>query len=494
MDFLDPQKQKQHRFRLTLGYILIGLALAMATTILMYKAYGFGLDRHGRVIQSGLLFLSSQPSGADIYVNGKSLGDQTDTRLNIPAGQYTFELRRDGYRTWKRAITSEGGSVQRFDYPFLFPTVLKTTTTKQYDAQPVFTTQSPDHRWLLVEPAGSADFDEYDLKSKVPAAKLLSVPLEVVSAGTTTTGWQEVEWSKDNRHLLLRRLYQKAGIAGSEYIMLDREEPTSSVNLSILLGFTPTTLKLRDGAYDQYYAYDQNNSALFTATLKKPTPQPYISDVLAFETDGSDTVLYVTNAEAPPGKVLVRVRQGDEVFTLKNLAVDTSYLLELGRYTSAWYVAAGGVSEGKVYVYKEPVAALQKDAKKVLVPVHILKMAAPSYISLGPSKRIIMIESGDSFAVYDFQTRKGYAYQLKLPIDAGMHATWMDSYHFALFSGQDLKIFDYDGSNRQSLFAASPGAGPYFDAAYAKMYSVSILQTTGGVALQSTALLTPADQ
>lgn len=493
MDFLDPQKQKEHRFRLTVGYILIGLALAMATTILMYKAYGFGLDKHGRVIQNGLLFLSSQPSGADIYIDGK-LADQTNTRLGVPAGQYTFEIKRDGYRTWKRAITSEGGSVQRFDYPFLFPTSLKTSTTKQYAAAPVFTSQSPDHRWLLVEPLGTPDFDLFDLNAKQPTAKVLSVPVDIVSAATTTTGWQEIAWAKDNRHLLLRRLYDKSGIAGSEYILIDRQEPTSSVNLSLTLGFTPTILSFRDDAYDQYYAYDQNNSALFTASLKKPTPQPFLDHVLAYETEGPDTVLYVTDKDIPAGKLAARVRQGDNTYTLKTFNGGSNFLLELGQFADTWYMALGMASEGKVYVYREPIAAIQDKPKQALVPVHILKVANPSHISFSPSNRILMIENADSFAVYDAQTRKGYAYQLKMPVDAGVHAEWMDGYHFSLFSGQDLKIFDYDGANRQSLFAANPGAGPYFDADYLKMYTLSITQTTGGTALQSTALRTPQDQ
>ncbi|MET0779823.1 MAG: PEGA domain-containing protein, partial [Candidatus Saccharimonadales bacterium] len=88
MDFLDPKKQKAHARRLTLGYALIGLVLLLGTTILLYLAYGFGIDKNGRVIQNGLVFISSQPSGADIYINGQSKG-QTDTRVVLPAGSYT---------------------------------------------------------------------------------------------------------------------------------------------------------------------------------------------------------------------------------------------------------------------------------------------------------------------------------------------------------------------------------------------------------------------
>ena len=46
MDFLDPKKQKAHDRRLTIGYIIIGLVLLLATTILLYLTFGYGIDRH----------------------------------------------------------------------------------------------------------------------------------------------------------------------------------------------------------------------------------------------------------------------------------------------------------------------------------------------------------------------------------------------------------------------------------------------------------------
>ena len=148
MEFLDPKKQKAHLIRLIIGYVLITIALVLTTIILLYQAYGFGL-RNGEVIQNGLIFMSSHPDPADIYVNNQKRDEKTNSRLLMPAGQYTFRLERDGYRPWKRAISVEGGSVGRFDYPFLFPTKLTTTTTKKYEARPSVVTQSPDQRWVL---------------------------------------------------------------------------------------------------------------------------------------------------------------------------------------------------------------------------------------------------------------------------------------------------------------------------------------------------------
>lgn len=297
MDFLDPKKQKAHRIRMAIGYAVLTVALLLATTILLYLAYGFGVDKNGRIIQNGLVFVSSQPTGAAIYVNGTQKG-QTNTRLTLAAGVYTVQIKLNGYHTWQRAITAEGGSVERFDYPFLFPYSPITTVTKQYTPAPAFATESQNRQWLLVQTAAADQFDLFDLSASKPVAKPLVVPSTVFTAATTTTGWQQVMWSNDDRHVLLRRLYQKNGQAGSEYILLDRQDVAQTQNLSTILGFNPATVDMKNGAYDQYYVYDQNAQQVLTATLKKPTPEPFLQNVSAWKSDGA-TVLYTTSDGAP---------------------------------------------------------------------------------------------------------------------------------------------------------------------------------------------------
>jgi len=487
MDFLDPKKQKAHSVRLLIGYALIGAALVMATTILLYQAYGYGVDRNGRVFQNGLLFMSSRPSGAAIYSNGERQKSDTNSRLAFPAGQYVFELKRDGYRDWKRAITVEGGSVQRFDYPLLFPKELKTSITKQYSAQPGALMQSPDRRWLMVQSTSPNIFDIYDLNTDNPTAQQITVPTDSMSAGTITLGWEQLEWANNNRHVLLRRTYDRAGSSGQEYILFDREEPEESTNLSVLLGFTPSDIALRDKKFDQYYAFDQNNGTLFSASIEEPTPQPLLEDVLAFESEGPDTLLYVTSKDAPKGKSLV---EGDDDYLLRQVASGSPYLLELGRYEGNWLVVAGVASEDRVYVYKNPLDTLRSGERKAAAPVYILKTPAPGYLSFSVNGRFAMIENGDSFAVYDAETDKGYAYALQIPVDAPLgRATWMDGHRLQLVSNGQLVVFDFDGTNRQTLMSLHPGFTPYYNRDYGFAYTIS-----PAFALSSTSLRIPEDQ
>ena len=489
MDFFDPQKQKRHAIRLAVGYALLGVVLVLATTILLYQAYGFGLDKDGRVIQNGLIFVSSHPSGAAIYINGKKFKDTTNTRMNLPSGQYVMELKRDGYRNWKRVVTSEGGTVERFDYPFLFPFSLQTKDVKQYSVAPSFSAQSVDRRWLLVSTAEPNKFDLYDLSQKKVSASTLTLSPEVLAAGTTTTGWQLVEWAKDNKHALLKRTYDKAGTPGSEYILVDRENPDQSQNLSVVFGFTPTAIELKSQTYDQYYLYDQASSQVFTASLKQPTPQPYVTGALGFASEG-DVVVYATADGAEPGKVLIRIKEKDsQPFTVRQVAANTTYLYDLAVYENNLYLAAGAASENKVFVYKDPIGMFKRSPADPLIPVQILKVTAPTYVSFSANKEIALAESANQFSVYDAETKHAYTYQTAQPLDAPqVHATWMDGTHLTFTSGGKLTVLDFDGANVQQLEAASPSLLPAFDNNYHYVYVLS-----PGNSLTSTALMTPQD-
>ncbi|HEY5805953.1 MAG TPA: hypothetical protein VIS56_01030, partial [Candidatus Saccharimonadales bacterium] len=304
-----------------------------------------------------------------------------------------------------------------------------------------------------------------------------------------TTGWGEVAWAKDNRHLLLRRSYDKAGQPGSEYILFDREQPQLSQNLSVAFGFNPTVVELRGLAHDQYYLYDQASGQLFTASLKQPTPQPYLSGVLAFASE-KDTVVYATAQDAEAGTVLIRAKAKDDApVTIRQVPAGTNYLLDMAVYEDGLYLAAGAASENRVFLFKDPIGSLKDRPKEALVPVQILKVEAPNFVSFSKNQRFVIAENSDKFSVYDAETDRGYVYQSKAPLDAPQtHATWMDGFRLSYVSGGKVVVFDFDGTNLQSLSAASPNYAPVFDRDYRFLYTLD-----GQNALTSTALLTKED-
>lgn len=499
MDFLDPKKQRQHMIQLLVGYVLIGVAIVIATVILLYQAYGFGLDKDGEVIQNGLVYVSSRPRGTAIYLNGLLKNDRTNAKLQLPAGDYTIELRRSGYRNWQRDVQLAGGVIEHFDYPLLFPTTMTAAKIKDYAAAPGLLTQSPDHRWLLLQQPGSVSaFEVYDLNASsaelATKQTVLTMPDALVtSPASENQNFKLVEWSTDNRHILLEHTYAD----GNEYLIVDRSDPTSSINLTQTLRLTAgQTVTLRDKKYDQYYIFDAAAKQLQTASLNAGTTQtPLLSGVLAYKSYSDDTIVYATAEGAAAGKVMTMLHDGDITYKIREQSAAGPYLLDVAKYDGDWFVVSGSGADNKVYVYKNPQSVLKAGKVSVLVPVSILKVTAPTYVAFSSSTQYIVAEGGTNFASYDAETNRSYAYTTTAALDTpATHATWMDNSRLIYVSGGKLVVFDYDNKNLQTLIAADPAYLPYFDRDYETVYTMTAGQSAENAVLSATSLLTAADR
>lgn len=473
MEFLDPKKRRAHTIRLFIGYFLIATALILTTVILLYQAYGFGI-KNGQVIQNGLIFVSSNPSAADIYVNGQKRSEQTNVRLLMPAGQYTFELKRDGYRPWKRAINVEGGTVSRFDYPLLFPTALTPTAKKTYDMQPRIASQSPDRRWVLVQGAVEYNrFDIFDLSKPDKDPIVFDLPAAATRLTAGTHSWKLVEWSGDNSHVLLQHVTDDGGKVAAEYVLIDREAPEKSVNLTAAFGMNPATLRLLDKKFDKYVLYTPEDKKLYTATLDAPKPVVKLENVYGFKTYDDNKFLYVADDPATE-TMAVRLLDGEKTYDIKHVTPAAEYMLELAQYDGNWYLVAGSPTESRTYVFKNPVAALNAQPSQPLVPVRVLKTANPTHVSFSSNTRFIMVQNGQQYAVYDAESDKGYAYTVEAPMDAPQqHAEWIDGHHLSFVSGGKTYVFDYDNTNPATLTASDPAFKSFFRGDFKQLYSLA---------------------
>lgn len=495
MDFLDPKRQRAHTIRLIVGYILLGIVILIGTVILLYQAYGFTLNDQGKIIQNGLVFVSSSPAGGKVLIDGVQK-TTTNTRLELPSGSYGMQVARDGYGIWKRTITVEGGTVVRFPYPILFPSHLVTANTKSYANSPLLMTESPNHRWLMLETNVLGVFDRFDLTASKQQPTSVVIPDGLLTPATKTQDLSVIAWANDNRHILMRHDYDGT----YEYILFDTQSPGNSVNLSKNIGLnTTSTLTLNNGAYDHYFVYDAKTTVLSTAVLGNATITPVLQYVVAYQAADPNDIIYVTLQGAPTGKARVMLYQGGVSYLLRTVTQSSSYLLALQKFSGSWYVAAGVTSENRVYVYQDPVSILQNDPSTVLIPVHILQVTSPTSLSFSPSGQYVVAENALGFATYDAQYDKGYSYTLTVPMDAPQQtAAWIDGAHMSFVSNGKVYIFDYDGANQRALEPADSQYTPVLDQATKYIYAIADVPNSTKTAttptLTNTALLIPADQ
>jgi hypothetical protein len=491
MDFLDPLYNRRHTIRLYTGYGLVAIAIFLAVTMLLLIAYGFQLSKNGQVIQNGLLFASSKPVGAKLYIDGVAENKQTNTRLNIAEGTYQMELKRDGYREWQHRIEIVGGRVFRYDYPLLLPDILTTTTTRILGTTaPGIVTQTPDHRFLLVQQSPLVPtFLVFDLKNPSTKPTTLSVPAANYTIGGAQS-WHFVSWASDNDHLLLKHGY---GAKAAEYILLDRTAPTTSVNLSSLFktGAQPAMI---GGKFDSYYLYSPASQLLQTATINEPTPQVVLRKVLEYQAYKTNNLLYVTLDSNVAAQVEVHLRSGGEDHILLRLPKASRYLLALSTYSGDTYVAVANPAKQLVHVYRNPISQLAVGLTPL--PTVSLKLAAPTFLKFSVGGRFVLAERGMDFAVYDAEYKQTASYHMPQPLDKGQaHAEWLDGAHLQYVSNKQVYLFDYDGQNSQLLVPAMPETQAFYDNDYTFMYTIaSPTANSSHYLLTSTSLRTPADQ
>lgn len=492
MDFLDPKKVKRHTILLYCGYALIGIAIVISTIVLIYQANGFGVNSKGQLVQNGLVFYSSHPNPADIYLNDQKNNSQTNTRLSVPAGSYNVRLVREGYHDWRHPLNVVGADVQHFDYPFLFPEELDTENRATYQEAHGIATQSRDRRWLVVQQSPTATkFDVYDLDNPDEAAEAVTLPAGIATLGGAEQRWEVVQWANDNQYVLLKH----SNATASEYIVLHRTDPDKALNLNKALSTNPVELTLIDNKYDQYHLFDPASGVLSRATLDQPEATELLEGVLEYKAYGTKTLVYVTRKDALEGKARVMMQVGDKNYPVRDVAADTTYLLDMAGYRGAPYVVLSASSENIMYVYRDPVAQLGDDDLDMPDALRAIKITSPTYLSFSPNAQYVVAQGGTQFALYDIFLKRAHSYTHDAPLDAPQqHAEWMDGNRLTYVSGGKLVVFDYDHRNPHTLMSATAGAAPFFSPDYNEVYAFA--PGTAGAASQLTLthLLVEADR
>lgn len=102
--------------------VKILVVLFFFALIVAFIAYsrGYRFDRHTRsIVPTGIIAVTSSPKASQIFINGKFKG-ATDTNLTLPPGDYSVEVKKEGYITFTKKITLKGEIVESVN-ALLFP-------------------------------------------------------------------------------------------------------------------------------------------------------------------------------------------------------------------------------------------------------------------------------------------------------------------------------------------------------------------------------------
>ena len=123
------------RKQLLISFFIFLILLGVTTLVIFYgKGYrlGFG-EGTPKVSKTGLLVATSTPDGAQVLIDG-NLTTATDNTLDLLPGEYTVEIKKEGYFPWKKTLRVQKELVTKAD-ALLFPIApkLESITTTGVD-------------------------------------------------------------------------------------------------------------------------------------------------------------------------------------------------------------------------------------------------------------------------------------------------------------------------------------------------------------------------
>lgn len=486
MDYLDPDKKRQHTRRLFIGYGLMAVLIGLGTILLVLFAYGFSFDRStGSIIQNGLVFVDTNPVEANVYVNGELRG-RGDQRLVLPDDEYSIEVQEPGYRSWYKDLSLAGGSLIRLSYPFLFPETIETSTYRRFSQEPNLLSTSPDRRWLLLQESEDiTSFVLYDLEQGINLPTFFSLPTGVVQQGASGSELSIVEWSNDNEHVIVKHSHDD----GAEYILVNRLDASLSQNLTDRFSdYTFQDISLIDKQYDQYHLFDRQTGELVQAELQSNNAELVLEDVITYRSHGEDALLYVrelpridegadsNDVAQAPETVGVFMERDDSVYQIDSLpkAPATDYLLDLARFSGSWYVAVGYAQERRVLIYQDPIELLEQNEVTSLSPVATLHTDTdPHHVSFSTNARNIALQASEEYAVYDAEREEIHNFRVAEEGTELPRGYWMDGHRLTTIQDDRLFVADFDGENQQEISHCVSGYRSLFDTDYEYAYCIA---------------------
>jgi len=499
MDYLDPVKKKAHKRRIYVGYGLFAIAIGLATLIIGFLANGFYVDRSGDFIQNGLVFIDSRPNNANVYLNGEKQQSTTDARLVVPSGAYDILVEKDGYRDWRRSLTLEGGSLRRLTYARLIPEQLETISNLDLRSDPLDALQSIDKKWIMLSHRDNpSTMTLIDTEQTPISTQSVVLPQAVVNDSELAGVVEFVEWSDNDTDLLVTYTIGDR----IEYILVNRENPIESQNITTLLQSPDDNISLISRDNNRFFVYQNDTKLLYEATLDNGLSDNPVTEtpLLAYQTFSDDWLLYVRES-GDEGLVDVRFLRDDKDIQIKQLKTSDTYLLELAKLGNAPVMAISSPVEDRAIVYNDPQNYLNENPdSKIPVATTVLRLPGIVGLTISSDSSVVLGYSGSAMASHEFEADRSYIIDIDGAISTAIKPRWIDGQHLVFSNDGVQNMIDFDGSNNYTLVESMTGLGSFYtdDISQILSFSAAIAATETEPAvpsrLTSTSLLTEEDR
>lgn len=417
-------------------WTLLAAGVVVTTILLVALGRGYSYDfRTGALKLHGLVVFSSSPSGADIFLGGKTIYRRTPYRSTLEAGEYLFSVTKTGYRDWTKRITVYPSEVSWVQYILLIPTQIKQTTVTTGTAFSMLTTSFDHHHFAYVGADGAVWTFDSNLakptKLYQPVAAAAGQPVEQVS---------QLAWSHDASHLLVTTTNGTQPV----YRLVSLSDG-SSIDLTTSFGFDFSGLRFSPSNWQLLYWISPEGLRQLNVG-NKTVSAVLASNVVTYDFSGNQ-IIYVQTQDKGDD-LLVMDQSGQDQHQLAVLSPSPTYLLSTGSYRNAPMAAVLATATRTITLY----SGINGSQPTSRVITH-----SADALAFNTDGRFLNYQNGTRLATYDFEKSQTDLFGPSL--QPYQMVQWFDTYHLLVAAGNELSLVEYDGGNQTNITGAVASSG-----------------------------------
>ncbi len=433
------------------------LTVALTVIVLAFLVSGYWLNSNLEVERQGMLQVSSNPTGANVLIDGESSWLQrTNTSKVLPVGEHTITLTKDGYDTWSKTIAISEGLLYRLHYPRLF---LLDRTPEQYldTSNLIYATVSPDRESILLI-NNTTKWSLVRLSDEKPEPRVVDVSGIFSGASSDpdalfSSTILASNWSRDGSRAILKT---QSGDS-TEWVLLDVRNPSHSINLTREFSSDFSEIQIADDSANTLLAVQDgnlrkidtsarsmstvlvtgisffdhfDNEVVFTAVA------PVVSESdSSTDAESSADVEPTTDSDVVSAPYYVGSLKLGNDKTTRLLPLSSPAKVVISKFYDDKYLTL--LDGSQVQVYRKDDLSLYTE--------HSLSFE-PAIITVGHDGEFISMSTGAHFATLDMESNE--IADWSAPSE---HFGWLDDDMVYAVSDGELIVYDYDGLNRRVL-------------------------------------------
>lgn len=263
----------------------------------------------GRLERTGVMFISTKPSNAKIFLNGKEEKSETPTRIRrLLPGKYEVRIEKEGYHPWVRTVEVRSRETSFLNNLALFRQGVPELAL-ELPIRDMHLSEDGRYAALLSEQESVTEVHLVDLKSGET-----HLPYRTENASGADVA---LAWSKDSERLLI----QRTGQNGTDFLIWNEDLPDEVLNLRTISAKPYVQAFWSEEGRFLYAASDRQLYLIDprTRTTQEVGPAVPNMTILPFGIfgvfrDGPETVLVRRSREADTFDVLGPVPSGNYRF------------------------------------------------------------------------------------------------------------------------------------------------------------------------------------